>query len=90
MVRLPESSCTLLHRLRELQAPGCFVRLVFRVLCLQVPHEPRLEHVEYFAGKARLTAAYRRSGHYACGFEYNNDEARAPGQQLMCMFEALR
>ena len=51
------------------------MRLVYRILCLAISFAPNLDHVEYFAGLARLSAAYRATGHAAREFEYNNDQA---------------
>lgn len=77
MARLPLGQRVLLWRLKELGAPGGFIRLVYMVLRLGVSYSQVLDHVEYFAGEAQVTQAWRRTGHSAASFEYLNDEAGA-------------
>lgn len=69
------SSRALLWRLQELNAPRCLRRLLYHVLSLKLKHKQRLDHVEYFAGKQRVTNAWLRVRRDAVAFELRNDAA---------------
>ena len=58
----------LLLRLRQLQAPECFIRILYLILRL-CPVRLHVTHAEYFAGQKEVTKAHRRAGHVAGSFE---------------------
>ena len=67
-LQLDESSAILLLRLHRLQAPACFIRLLYMVLRV-CPVTQRLTHAEYFAGCKEVTGALQRAGHATASFE---------------------